>query len=117
MFNTSESTESITRPKKDRTGVGDDGKAEFDNRYKLGNEIEDDEVMKKDQKTSKFNKLSKSKKTIGSLDFFILEARLAFTELKQVFVKASIFHHFNLKRHIWIETNASVMQLVEFLVT
>ena len=54
-------------------------------------EFEDDEVEKKDQKMSKSKKLFKSKKTVGSLDFFIPGARLVFTKLRQAFVKDSIF--------------------------
>ena len=32
--------------------------------------------------------------------FFILKARLAFTKLKQAFLKTVILHYFNLKCHI-----------------
>ena len=63
-----------------------------------GGEVGNNEVGKKVRKTSK------SKKTVGS-DFFISRARLAFTELRQAFVKASILHYFDLERHIQIETN------------
>ena len=55
---------------------------------------------------SKSKKLFKSKKMVES-DFFTFRARLAFTKLRQRFVKAQIFHHFNLKRHIWVETDVS----------
>lgn len=34
-------------------------------------------------------------------------ARLAFTKLRQAFSKAPILHYFDLKCHIWIETNIS----------
>ena len=47
----------------------------------------------------------KSKKTIGSLDFFILGTRLAFTKLRQAFVKAPIFNHFDLEHYIQIKTD------------
>ena len=41
------------------------------------------------------------------MDFFIPRAKLAFTELRQAFFKTQIFHHFDLKCHIRIETDAS----------
>ena len=37
------------------------------------------------------------------LEFFISRARLAFTELRQVFVKAPILHHLDLEHHIWVK--------------
>ena len=43
---------------------------------------------------------------VGS-DFFTPGAKLAFTKLRQAFVKAPIFYHFDPKCHIWIETDAS----------
>ena len=109
------------KPKKGRIGVGDNSKARCDGRCKLNeretgnnkvhNKVDDevdDKVGKKSQKTSKFKnlfqKLSKSKKTVGS-DFFILRARLAFTELRQAFVKALILHYFDPKCHIRGETD------------
>ena len=48
----------------------------------------------------------KSKNTVGS-DFFTPGSKLAFTELKQVLLKAPIFHYFDLKRHIRIEMDPS----------
>ena len=41
------------------------------------------------------------------MGFFIPEARLAFTQLRQAFVKAPIFYYFNLKCYIRIETGMS----------
>ena len=35
--------------------------------------------------------------------FFTPKARLVFTQLRQKFVEASIFYHFDLECHIWIE--------------
>ena len=49
--------------------------------------------------------LSKSKKT--ELGFLTSGARKAFTKLRQAFIKAPIFHHFNPERYIWVETDAS----------
>lgn len=42
----------------------------------------------------------------GSLNFSILGTKLSFTKLRQVFVKTSIFYHFNPECHIQIETDA-----------
>ena len=53
----------------------------------------------------KSKKLSKSKKTVELLDFLIPKARLAFTKLKQVFVKALIFYHFDSEYYIQVETD------------
>ena len=39
--------------------------------------------------------------------FLTPKTRLAFTQLRQVFVKAPILHHFNSESHIQIETDAS----------
>ena len=39
--------------------------------------------------------------------FFIPKAKLAFIQLRQIFVEALILHHFDLKYHIWIETDVS----------
>lgn len=55
----------------------------------------------------KILKTTKSKNTSSGLVFLTLEARLAFTQLRQIFTKALIVQHLDLKRHIWIETNAS----------
>ena len=70
--------------------------------------IEDNKVRKKVQKTSKSKNSSKSKKMVGSLNFLILEAKLAFTELRQAFLKVAILHHFDPKCYIRIETDALV---------
>ena len=58
--------------------------------------------------TMKLGKTSKnlfhSKKTVGS-DFLTTEVQLVFAKLREAFVKVSIVHYFDLKRHIWIETD------------
>ena len=64
-----------------------------------GSKVGDDEVGKKSRN------LSKSKKT--ELDFLTSGARMAFTKLRQVFIKAPILHHFDPKRHIRVETDVS----------
>ena len=69
-------------------------------------ELEDDEVEKKVQKTSKSKNLSKSKTTVR-MHFFIPKAKLAFTKLRQAFLKVLIFYHFDLECHIQIEIDIS----------
>lgn len=43
---------------------------------------------------------------VRSSNFFTSEAKLVFTTLRQAFVKALIFYHFDPKCYIWFETNA-----------
>ena len=94
-------------PRKGIVRVDVDSRVECDGNEldgsKIGNNKIDDkvnnEVGKKDQKTFKSKKLSKSKKTVG-LDFFISGAWLAFTKLRQAFVKALILYHFDPEHHI-----------------
>ena len=83
MLNTSESTESKTWPDEDRVGVDGSKKIECDgNRSRNngnevdGGEVEDNEVGKSVQNSSK------SKKTVRSSDFLTPGAKLAFTKLK-----------------------------------
>ncbi len=57
-------------------------------------------------------KLAKSKKpnfakSNSRTDFLTLGAKEAFIHLRKAFTKALIFRHFDLNRHIWIETDAS----------
>ena len=110
ILKTSRSTKSATRPREGVIGVGGENKTGH-NKSKLdrselnsgevdGGEVKDDEVGKKVKKTSKSKNLSKSKKTVESSDFFTLKAKLAFTKLRQAFLKASILHHFDLECHI-----------------
>ena len=67
----------------------------------------DNKFGKKDQKTFKSKKLSKSKNTVRSPDFLTLRAKLIFTKLRQVFFKVLILHYFNPERHIQIEIDTS----------
>ena len=103
----------MTQPGKGVVGIGSDGKAKCngskldrseidDGRFDVG-EV-DNEIEKKGQKTSKSKKASKSKKTLG-LNFLILKVRIAFTKLRQIFVKALILHHLDSEYHIWVETD------------
>ena len=121
---TSGSTEAKTRP--GEGGVGFNGSrvrckgskldgSELDSSEVNGDEVEVDEVKKKVQKTSKSKNLSKSKKTVGSSHFLHSEAKLTFITLKQAFFKAPILHHFDPKRHIWIEMDALSYAIGEVL--
>ena len=47
-----------------------------------------------------------SKKIVRS-DFLTFGARLAFTKLRQIFVKIPILQYFDLERHIRVETDVS----------
>ena len=115
MLKTLGGTEFKVRPGKGGVGVGGSSRAGrgrseiggMDNIEVDGDEIEVDEVGKKVQKLSKSKNLSKSKKTVRFLDFLTSGAKLAFTKLRQVFLKAPILHHFDPECHIRIETDAS----------
>ena len=52
-----------------------------------------------------YQKIFKSIKLIGSLEFFIVRARRVFTKLRQAFIKVLIIYYFDLKVYIWIETD------------
>ena len=127
MLKTSGSTELLTRPGEGLVRVGGDSRArrdaskldgseldgseldggEVDGGEVDGDEVEVDEVGKKVQKMTKSKNLSKSKKAVRPLDFLTPGAKLAFTKLRQAFLKAPILYHFDLERHIRIETDAS----------
>ena len=47
----------------------------------------------------------KSRIKEAKIGFFTPKARLAFTQLRQIFVKASILYHFNAESYIRIKTN------------
>ena len=125
MLKISGSIESVTQPGKGVVGVGDNNKArrdgskldrsELDGNKVDGGEIEDDKIRKRVQKTFKSKNLFKSKKTVGSLDFLIPGAKLAFTKLTQAFFKALILYHFNSERYIQIETDVSGYAISEVL--
>ena len=100
-----------TKPRKVGDRVGCDSRAgrggsEMDDVEVDSNKVKVDEVGKKARKTSKSKNLSKSQKTVR-LDFLTSGAKLAFTKLRQAFLKAPILHHFDPERHIWIETDVS----------
>ena len=109
MLKTLGSTEPKTRPSEGGVKVGRSSKfgrdgsgseldeSGIDNVEVDGGKVGDDETGKKGRQKSK--NLSKSKKMVGS-DFLTPEARLAFTKLRQAFVKAPILHHFDPEHHI-----------------
>ena len=104
------------KPRKGGDGVGGDSKARcsrneidgsgMDDIEVDGNEVEVDEVGKKGRKTSNSKNLFKSKKMLRS-DFLTPGAKLAFTKLRQAFLKTPILYHFDSERHIRIETDVS----------
>ena len=113
MMKTSKSSEFATQSVKGGVEVGDSSKAGRDRRELDKNKVHsgkvgggDGKIGKRVQKSSKSKNLSKSKKTVRS-DFLTPGTKLAFTELRQAFVKAPIFQYFDLKRHIWIEMDVS----------
>ena len=107
--------------RKGKDGVGGDSRARrdridtsgIDDVEIVGGEVDIDEVGKKGRKISKSKKSSKSE-TVGS-DFFTPGAKLAFTKLRQAFLKAPILHHFDLERYIQIETDVSGYAIVGVL--
>ena len=116
ILKSSGNTKSITWPGKSGFRVDGKSRARRDRSELDGSKIDgdkvdsgefgDNEIEKKAQKLSKSKNLTKSKKMVGS-DFFTSRAILAFTKLKQAFVKAPIFYYFDPERHIRIKTNVS----------
>lgn len=53
--------------------------------------------------------------TVRAMRFLTSKARVAFTQLKQVFTKAIILQHFDPKYYIRIKTNVSNYTISEFL--
>ena len=106
----------IAKPRKGGDGVGSDSRvgrggseidgSRIDDVEVDGGEVEVDKIGKKAQNLFKFKNLFKSKRMVG-LDFLTPRAKLAFTKLRQAFVKAPILYHFDLEYHIRIETDVS----------
>ena len=88
--------DSDSTARRDRGGLDESG---MDDVEVDGGKVEDNEVGKKGRNSSK------SKKTES--DFLTSKARMAFTKLRQAFIKALILHHFDLECHIWVETDRS----------
>ena len=110
MLKTIRSTRSVANPEKTESEVSGNSV--------VGNIIDSGEAInptkrKNQAKTTKSKILVKFKnhdfpkfKTEeAGTGFFTPKARLAFTQLRQAFVKVSILHHFDIESHIWIETN------------
>ena len=122
MLKTSGGTESKTRPGEGGVGVGGsragrggsklDGGRKIDDNGVDGDEVDDD-VGTTVQKSSKSKNSSKSKEAESG--FLTSEARKAFTELRQAFVKAPILHHFDPECHIRIEMDVSGYAIGEVL--
>ena len=115
MMKTSGSTGFSTPFGKGKVGVSGDirarhDKSELDRSEVDGGEVGDNEVGKKVQN------LSKSKKMVRS-DFHIPRAKLAFAELRQAFVKASILHHFDQNVISRLKQMHQGMRLVESTVS
>ena len=109
MLKTSGGTESKTQPSEDGVEIGGSragrGGSKLDDEKRVdGDEVGDEEV-RDDEVRMKVQKLSKSKKTESG--FLTPGARKAFIKLRQAFIKVPILHHFDLERHIRVETNAS----------
>lgn len=80
------------------------------------------EKIKQKRLSSKFWKSPKimifflnSRNIEAGLGFFTSAARLAFTKLRQVFVKAPILHHFDPKYHIQMKIDASKYAISKIL--
>ena len=72
----------------------------FDDSEVIGNSGENERKSAKSDFTKLVRRAEKP-------SFLTLDARQAFTQLRQVFTKASILRHFDLKCHIRIETDVS----------
>ena len=107
MLKTS-STESV-EPRKGIVGVGGGSKVRRDRGGLDGSGMDDVEVDGSEVGDNEIGKkgrnLSKSKKTESG--FLTSRARMAFTKLRQAFIKAPILYHFDSKCHIWVETDMS----------
>ena len=85
-----------SRARRDR---GDLDESRIDNVEVDSGKVRDNEVGEKGRN------LFESKKT--ELGFLTSKARIAFTKLKQAFIKAPILHHFDPEHYIRVETDAS----------
>ena len=64
-------------------------------------------LAKSGKKLSKNENLTNFNTIAARLKFLIFNARITFNYLQLAFIKAPILEHFDLKCHIWIETDAS----------
>ena len=112
MLKTIGNTGSAANPKETEGRVGGDnvvgnvvGGGEATNPTKRKNPVKT--TKSKILLKSKNHDFPKSKPEEAGTSFFTPKTRLAFTQLRQAFVKASILHHFDLESYIRIKTNAS----------
>ena len=106
MLKTTRNTGSALNPKESESKV--DGNNMVGDSIVGDDEATNPTKRKNQAKTTKFKILIKSKnhdfpksrtEKVGT-GFFTPKARLAFTQLRQVFIKALILHHFNPESHI-----------------
>ena len=110
MLKTTRSIESVASLEETKDGVGGDNMINVVG----GGEVTNPTKGKNPAKTTKSKILVKSKNhdfpksrpEEAGTGFFTPKARLAFTRLRQAFVKAPIFYYFNPENHIRIETDA-----------
>ena len=111
MLKTTGNTGFTANPEETEGGVGDNsvvgnvvGGSEATNPTKRKNliKITKSKILVK----SKNHDFPKSRPEEAGTGFFTPKARLAFTQLRQAFVKAPILHHFDPESHIRIETDA-----------
>ena len=111
MLKTTGSTGSAANPKEIKGEVG--GDSMVDNSIVRGGKATNPIKGKNQAKTTKSKILVKSKNydfpksrtEKAGTGFFNPKTRLAFTQLRQAFVKAPIFHHFDPESHIRIKTD------------
>ena len=112
MLKTIGNTGSAANPKETEGGVDGDsvvgdvvGSDEATNPTKRKNPVKT--TKSKILVKSKNHDFLKSRPEKAGTGFLTLEARLAFTQLRQAFVEAPILYHFDPESHIWIETDVS----------
>ena len=107
MLKIIESTGSAVNPKETEGEVGgnivDGGKATNPTKRKNQSKITKSKILVKSQNHD-FPRFGKEKAGTG---FFTPKTRLAFTQLRQIFVKAPILYYFDPESHIRIEADTS----------
>ena len=112
MLKTTRSTESAPNPEETKGKVGG---SSMGSKMVGGGDATNPTKGKNQAKTTKSKILVKSKNhdypkfrtEEAGTGFFTPKARLVFTQLRQVFVEAPIFHHFDPESYIRIETDVS----------
>ena len=111
MLKTTGSTRSVASPKETEGGVGGNSVVNVVGGGEATNPTKGKNLAKTTKSKilvkSKNHDFPKSRSEEAGTGFLIPKARLAFTQLRQAFVKAPILHHFDLESHIRIETDAS----------